>query len=77
MAGYKLKISLWHFNGFPDGINLGTTNSIMLGRSPPFLTFSVLVANPREILETVANPARGLLNTDYGDTTVSEKSERI
>ena len=27
-----------------------------------FLTFSVLVANPKKILYTVANPARGLLN---------------
>ena len=29
-----------------------------------FLIFSVLVANPTELLETVANPTRGLLNTD-------------
>ena len=29
-----------------------------------FFIFSVLVANPTELLETVANPARGLLNTD-------------
>ena len=28
------------------------------------LTFSVLVANPRKLLYTVANPARGLLNRD-------------
>ena len=27
-----------------------------------FLTFSALVANPKKILYTVANPARGLLN---------------
>ena len=27
-----------------------------------FLTFSVLVANPKKLLYTVANPARGLLN---------------
>ena len=26
-----------------------------------FLTFSVLVANPKKLLYTVANPARGLL----------------
>ena len=32
-----------------------------------FLTFSVLVANPKKLLYTVANPARGLLNRDkYG-----------
>ena len=30
-----------------------------------FLTFSVLVANPKKLLYTVANPARGLLNRDY------------
>ena len=29
-----------------------------------FLTFSVLVANPKKILYTVANPARGLLNRE-------------
>ena len=27
-----------------------------------FLIFSVLVANPKELIYTVANPARGLLN---------------
>ena len=27
-----------------------------------FLTFSVLVANPKKLLYTVANPVRGLLN---------------
>ena len=27
-----------------------------------FLTFSALVANPKKLLYTVANPARGLLN---------------
>ena len=33
-----------------------------------FLTFSVLVANPKKLLYTVANPARGLLlgkGTDF------------
>ena len=41
-------------------------NSIILGRSPSllFLTFSVLVANPKKLLYTVANPARGLLNRE-------------
>ena len=29
-----------------------------------FLTFSVLVANPKKLLSTVANPARGLLNRE-------------
>ena len=29
-----------------------------------FLTFSALVANPRKLLYTVANPARGLLNRE-------------
>ena len=39
-----------------------------------FPTFSVSVANPRELLETVADPVRGLLNPDYGDTAVSKQS---
>ena len=29
-----------------------------------FLTFSVLVAKPKKLLYTVANPARGLLNRE-------------
>ena len=29
-----------------------------------FLTFSVFVANPKKLLYTVANPARGLLNRE-------------
>ena len=29
-----------------------------------FLTFSVLVANPKKLLYTVANPGRGLLNRE-------------
>ena len=29
-----------------------------------FLTFSVLVANPKKLLHTVANPTRGLLNRE-------------
>ena len=29
-----------------------------------FLTFSVLVANPKKLLYTVANPARDLLNKE-------------
>ena len=31
---------------------------------PLFLTFSVLAANPKKLLYTVANPARGLLNRE-------------
>ena len=31
-----------------------------------FLTFSVLVAIPKKLLNTVANPARGLLNREKG-----------
>ena len=38
-----------------------------------FLTFRVLV--PRYLLETVANPACGLLNPDFGDTTVVLESK--
>ena len=33
-----------------------------------FLTFSVLVANPKKLLYTVANPARGLLNREKKKT---------
>ena len=29
-----------------------------------FLTFNVLVANPKKLLYTMANPARGLLNRE-------------
>ena len=29
-----------------------------------FLPFSVLIANPKKLLYTVANPARGLLNRE-------------
>ena len=32
-----------------------------------FLTFNVLVANPREVFDTVANPGRGLLNREVAD----------
>ena len=31
-----------------------------------FLTLSVLIANPKKIIYTVANPARGLLNREKG-----------
>ena len=88
IKGCKYKTSLWHLNGFPDGITLlgqqynvrekptvilynnnnnnttlltdhGATMLLLL-----FLTFSVLVANPKKLLYTVANPARGLLNRE-------------
>ena len=39
------------------GIRLQRPNLFVL-----FLTFSVLVANPKKLLYTVVNPARGLLN---------------
>ena len=35
-----------------------------VGKKLLFLTFSVLVANPKKLLYTVANPARGLLNRE-------------
>ena len=37
---------------------------LLLLLSLSFLTFSVLVANPKKLLYTVANPARGLLNRE-------------
>ena len=55
------------------GSNIGSTGStVTLGRGEAhsytvhflFLTFSVLVANPKKLLYTVANPARGLLNRE-------------
>ena len=36
-----------------------------------FLTFSVLVANPKKLLYTVANPARGLRNREIMTINVS------
>ena len=51
-----------------------TGNTLMTNGSVPvdsrqlllllFLTFSALVANPKKLLYTVANPARGLLNRE-------------
>ena len=58
------------------GCNLGTSTlrhpryegytlySIQLLMLLLFLTFSVLVANPKKLLYTVANPTRGLLNRE-------------
>ena len=56
IKGCKYKTSSWHLNRFPDADNIEST---LL-----FLTFSALVANPKELLYTVANPARGLLNRE-------------
>ena len=39
--------------------NLGIAQLLLL-----FLTFSALVANPKKLLYTVANPARGLLDRE-------------
>ena len=36
-----------------------------------FHTFSVLVANPKKLLYTVANPARGLLNRGGGGRSLA------
>ena len=38
--------------------------SIQLSSLLLFLTFSVLVASPKKLLYTMANPARGLLNRE-------------
>ena len=44
----------------PPGLALHNRGQLLL----LFLTFSVLVANPKKLLYTVANPARGLLNRE-------------
>ena len=69
---------LWR-EGFSRPFSSSTVKSIFvyarINRSPCmyvcmllllllFLTFSVLVANPKKLLYTVANPARGLLNRE-------------
>ena len=41
----------------PEGRKTWETRVLLL-----FLTFSALVANPKKLLDMVANPARGLLN---------------
>ena len=48
-----------------NGSNISVVLKLCKIMSLLFLTSSVLVANPRELLKTVANPARGLLNPDY------------
>ena len=40
-----------------------------------FLTFSVLVANTKKLLYTVANPARGLLNREKERCFISVKAK--
>ena len=40
-----------------------------------FLAFSVLVANPKKLLYTVANPARGLLNREKEKCFISVKAK--
>ena len=72
VKGGNVKTSSWHLNGFPDGSNIGSTvcdvgkkpivilYTYIIGRHC-FLTFSVLVANPKKLLYTLANTARGLL----------------
>ena len=46
------------------GLGTDTTRSQCCCCCLLFLTFSVLVANPKKLLYTVANPARGLLNRE-------------
>ena len=49
---------------FPTAATIGMYLVAMLLLLLLFLTFSVLVANPKKLLYTVANPARGLLNRE-------------
>ena len=56
IISWKDKTVSWHLNGFPDGSNFFL-----------FVTFRVLVANPKKTLNTVASPARGLLNRGGGE----------
>ena len=44
--------------------NIGEKPTFILYTYYLVLTFSVLVANPKKLLYTVANPARGLLNRE-------------
>ena len=43
---------------------LGTTGGIFVVVLLLFLAFGVLVANPKKLVYTVANPARGMLNRE-------------
>ena len=61
IKGYKYKTSSWHLNTQEKGHTGYIYIYILLLL---FLTFSVLVANLKKLLYTVANPARGLLNRE-------------
>ena len=75
----KGQTSSWHLNGFPDGTVVTLSQQYNIGEKPTvilytsginphtamlFLTFSVIVANPKKLLYMVANPARDLLNRE-------------
>ena len=68
MLGYDwwlcmvINISVQYSGGLLPDIILSTQGYYQLLLL--FLTFSVLVANPKKLLYTVANPARGLLNRE-------------
>ena len=49
IKGCKYKTSSWHLNGFPDGSNIGSTNSIMSGRSPPLYCTLTLIAIIKDV----------------------------
>ena len=65
---------MWNSDASPADLPIGAATILKVSSSNSsnisVVTFSVLVANPREILYTVVNPARGLLNPNYGDTTI-------
>ena len=52
------------WEGLSGGSRAGLTLEKLLLLLLLFLIFSVLVANPKKLLYTVANPARGLLNRE-------------
>ena len=63
--GYKYKATTWYLTGFKEKSNAPSPMVVTLGQQLQFLTFSVLVANPKKLLfYTVANPARGLPNRE-------------
>ena len=54
------------------------TSTKNLNASRPFEHFSVLVAHPKKLLYTVANPARGLLNREiYTGVSYARKGEKM
>ena len=73
IIGCKDKTSFMGYNRVPRW-SYHWVNSIISGRNPSLfkenserillLTFSVLFANPKKLLDTVANPAHGLLNRE-------------